>query len=133
MKRMKKIASILLAMVMVLGMSLTAFAAGDYTITIDKNDKDAKDHIYDAYQIFAGDLAENPEYTEGGAQPQYILSNIQWGSGIKNATEDKVAGLLAALQGDDTIGSKFKDITAGDPKAATKVAEVTHTSHTDIC
>lgn len=124
MKRMKKIASILLAMVMVLGMSLTAFAAGDYTITIDKNDKDAKDHIYDAYQIFAGDLAENPEYTEGGAQPQYILSNIQWGSGIKNATEDKVAGLLAALQGDDTIGSKFKDITAGDPKAATKVAEV---------
>ncbi len=127
MKRMKKIASILLAMVMVLGMSLTAFAAGDYTITIDKNDKDAKDHIYDAYQIFAGDLADNPEYTEGGTQPQYILSNIQWGSGIKNESEDKVAGLLAALQGDATIGSKFVGITAEDPKAATKVAEVIKT------
>lgn len=127
MKRMKKIASILLAMVMVLGMSLTAFAAGDYTITIDKNDKDAKDHIYDAYQIFAGDLADNPEYTEGGTQPKYILSNIQWGSGIKNESEDKVEVLLAALQSDATIGSKFAGITAEDSKAATKVAEVIKT------
>lgn len=127
MKRMKKIVSILLAMVMVLGMSLTVFAAGDYKITIDKNDKDAKDHIYDAYQIFAGDLADNPEYTEGGNQPEYILSNIQWGSGIKTETEDKVAVLLAALQADSTIGAKFNGITADDPKAATKVAEVIKT------
>lgn len=127
MKRMKKIASILLAMVMVLGMGLTAFAAGDYTITIDKNDKDAKDHVYDAYQIFAGDLADNPDYEEDNTKPKYILSNIQWGSGIKNDTEDKVADLLAALQADATIGSRFAGITADDPKAATKVAEVIKT------
>lgn len=66
MKRMRKIAGILLAMVMVLGMGLTAFAADtlSHTITVKQNENDKAEHTYEAYQIFAGDLAENPEYRD---------------------------------------------------------------------
>lgn len=111
MKRIKKIASVLLAVVMVLGMSLTAFAAGNYKITINKNAQDTNDHVYEAYQIFAGDLADNPEYATDKNKPQYILSNIKWGSGIVSETEDKSKGLLAALKADTQIGSRFTNVS----------------------
>ncbi len=91
MKRMKKIVSILLAMAMVVGMSLTVFAADNnqHKITVTQNVDDKTEHTYEAYQIFAGDLA-----TVGGQQ---ILSNIIWGKGVN---ED---ALLAALQVDATF------------------------------
>lgn len=44
-----------------------------YTITINNV---SKDHTYEAYQIFGGDL-----YKENGAKTP-ILSNIHWGSGV---------------------------------------------------
>lgn len=118
MKRMKKIVSILLAMVMVLGMSLTAFAADNkpWTITINKNEDDKADHVYEAYQIFKGDL-------EGGK-----LSNIEWGSGI-DAT--KIDAALAALKADDTFLEKDaegNDVNKfADCKDATDVAKVLNT------
>ena len=72
MKRTKRIASVLLALVMALSLITTAFAAGEtYSITI-KND--AAGHTYEAYQIFAGDLA-----IKDGVK---TLSNIRWGSGV---------------------------------------------------
>lgn len=63
MKRMKKIVSILLAMAMVVGMSLTVFAADNnqHTITVTQNQNDKTSHTYEAYQIFKGDLAEVTE------------------------------------------------------------------------
>lgn len=79
MKRMKKLASLVLAVVMALAMTMTVSAADSYTITI-KNE--ATGHIYEAYQIFKGDLSEDKK----------ILSNVEWGSGV-NDTE-----LLTALQ-----------------------------------
>ena len=49
MKKMKKIFALLIAMVMVLGMSTSVFAAGSNTITVDKNfDKQS----YSLYKIF---------------------------------------------------------------------------------
>lgn len=54
MKKMRKLASILLALVMALGMTSTVFAA-DTT------------HTYEIYQIFTGD------YSDG------VLSNVKWG------------------------------------------------------
>ncbi len=103
MKRMKKIVSILLAMVMVLGMSLTVFAADNnqHTITVTQNSADKTEHTYDAYQIFAGDLAEK----EG----KKVLSNIIWGSGVNGDA------LLKALQADETF-----NVVAGENESDPK-------------
>lgn len=71
---MKKFASILLALVMILSMATTAFAEETtpvtYTLTLSNA---LEGHTYTAYQIFAGDLHEG------------VLSNIVWGSGVTEA------------------------------------------------
>lgn len=66
MKHMKKLASLLLALVMVFALATTAFAA-DTTITAPSGST----RTYDVYQIFTGDLAGD------------VLSNVKWG---KNGT-----------------------------------------------
>ena len=80
MKRMKKLASLVLALVMALAMATTAFAANTtaHTITIT-NEKSG--HTYTAYQVFAGDISDGK------------LTNIVWGSGVNG--DD----LLTALKG----------------------------------
>lgn len=84
MKKIKKLAAILLALAMTMMMAIPTLAAETYTITID-NEKTG--HTYEAYQIFTGDLYEN----EGNS----ILSNIQWGNGVNSTA------LLAALKTQD--------------------------------
>lgn len=75
MKTMKKILSLVMGLVMALAMSVTAFAAGEnYSITIENS---VPGHTYEAYQIFAGDLA-----VKDGNK---VLSNITWGSGVDTA------------------------------------------------
>ncbi len=74
MNKLRKLTCLLLAMVMVFALAAAASAEGTYTITIT-NEKTG--HIYEAYQIFAGDLAEK----DGNK----ILSNITWGSGVTDA------------------------------------------------
>lgn len=65
MKKMKKLVSLMLAVVMVLAMTVVA-SAENHTITGPSNG-----HTYEVYQIFTGDLSSN------------ILSNVKWG---KNGT-----------------------------------------------
>ena len=68
MKHIKKLASLLLVLVMVFALATTAFAEETaYSITINNS---AKDHTYEAYQIFTGNLSGT------------TLSNIVWGSGV---------------------------------------------------
>lgn len=75
MKAMKKLASLLLALVMALALAVPAFAAGEtYSITIANA---AAGHTYEAYQIFAGDLSTN-------ADGKKVLSNIIWGNGVSD-------------------------------------------------
>lgn len=83
MKQAKKIASILLALVMVFALATTAMAdEGDapsttpttYTITAPTDST----HTYDVYQIFTGDLSGT------------TLSNVKWG---KNGTETEGASV----------------------------------------
>lgn len=95
---MKKIASILLILTVVLTMTVgTAFAA---TVTVP-SDGILKDHSFTAYQVFYG-------REEGG-----VLSDVQWGNGINNET------FLAALKTDTTFGSEFAG--CADAAAVAKV------------
>ena len=87
MKKLKQIGSLVLALMLAVALSCPAFAAGNYTITIANA---AAGHIYEAYQIFTGDLSEG------------TLSNIEWGNGINDAGK---ATLGDAAEKAKTIGT----------------------------
>ena len=88
MKHIKKLASLLLVLVMVLSLATTAFAAETYSITINNS---AEGHTYEAYQIFTGDLATN----EAGNK---VLSNIVWGSGVSEAGQTALGDAAAKAE-----------------------------------
>ena len=111
MKTVKRALALVLALTLLLAMSATVFAADDTTYTITINNT-TTGHTYEAYQIFAGDLAEKDGKT--------ILSNIEWGSGVNGAA------LLTALKADATLGNDFKDCTT-----AAQVADVLATYGSD--
>lgn len=102
MKKFKKIASLMLALVMALTMTLSLVSANETTYSITINNS-AEGHTYEAYQIFTGDLSEN------------VLSNIVWGSGItsegQTALQDKydtaetksASGVAEALTNDNAV------------------------------
>lgn len=89
MKHMKKMVSLLLAMVMAFAMTITTFAAN-----VEVPDK-LSGHTFKAYQIFTGTQAES----EGA------LGDVEWGNGIDSAK------FLAALKADATVGAIFEDCT----------------------
>ena len=97
MKKMKKLVSLLLAVVMVLAMTVVAHAA---TVTVPSGGI-LKDHTFTAYQVLSG------------REEDSILSDVQWGSGINSAD------FLAALKADTTNGSLFTNCT--DAAAVAKV------------
>jgi len=67
----KKVFAVLLAMVLILSLTITAFAEEPtYTITIDKNEAG---RVYKAYQIFTGDISSAE------------MTNIQWGADVTDA------------------------------------------------
>ena len=111
MKTVKRALALVLALTLLLAMSATVFAADDTTYTITINNT-TTGHTYEAYQIFAGDLAEKDGKT--------ILSNIEWGSGVNGDA------LLTALKADATLGNDFKDCTT-----AAQVADVLATYGSD--
>ncbi len=107
MKRIKKLASLVLALTLALTMALPALAADNdpHTITVNQNADDKTTHTYEAYQIFAGDLAN----VEG----KKVLSNIIWGAGVNGDA------LLAALKAEKSFAGAFDKCTT-----AAEVAEV---------
>ena len=118
MNRMKKFASIMLALVMAFALMAPAFASGETDTTppetteklegetgsITINNATAG-HTYDAYQIFKGDLSYTGTNSDGDAKDP-VLSNIEWGSGVISdgaalAAAKKVAGLENATSAAD--------------------------------
>lgn len=87
MRKAKKLAAVLLSLTMAMLLTIPAFAAENYSITI-QNDKTG--HTYEAYQIFTGDVSSDAQ--QGGNVEGPILSNIVWGRGVNGA------GLLTALK-----------------------------------
>ena len=94
MKHIKKLASLLLALVMVLGLATTAFAAD---VTNNTN------HSYNAYQIFSGTQADS----------SVPLGDVEWGSGINSAA------FLAELKTDSrfNVGTDGANIFASSTTA----------------
>lgn len=84
MKKMKKIIALALSFMMVVAMSVAAFASeatGAFTITAPDTD-----HQYEIYQIFTGDLSDK------------TLSNVKWGQNGTGTVGEKVdAEVLAKL------------------------------------
>jgi fimbrial isopeptide formation D2 family protein/LPXTG-motif cell wall-anchored protein len=83
MKKLNKMLSMLLAVIMVLGMNITVMAAGDCSVTI-KNSQTG--HTYEAYQIFSG--------TKSGDS----LVSIDWGTGVDSAKVTANASLGSDAQ-----------------------------------
>jgi len=107
MKFAKKLLSVLLVVFMLAAMMATpAMAAeGDLTITIDN---EAAGHTYAAYQIFTGTLNDKG-----------VLSNIQWGSGIKSDA------FLAALKECDDFTVDGTNLFAGAADAKSVAGVIT--------
>lgn len=98
MKHLKKLASILLVLVMALSVTTTAFAA---------DVKNNTTHSYNAYQIFSGTQADS-------SAP---LCDVAWGSGIDGAA------FLTELKNDTRFAKEGKNIFA-DCTTAADVAAV---------
>ena len=114
MKQAKKLAAVLLSLVLVLALAVPASAAGNYTITIT-NDQDG--HTYEAYQIFAGTVSSDDP--TAGNVPGPMLGDITWGNGVNDASHVE---LLAALKADETIGARFDGINDATDAAAVAAA-----------
>ncbi|MCD8321761.1 MAG: isopeptide-forming domain-containing fimbrial protein [Oscillospiraceae bacterium] len=85
MSKMKRLASLLLALALVLALGVSAFADDTtYTITINN---ETSGYTYVAYQIFAGTLDSTGT----------VLSDIEWSNGVDGTA------LLTALKADNTV------------------------------
>ncbi len=108
MKRTKKALSVLLALILCLSLGVSALAAEQtYTITINHNEAG---HTYSVYQIFTGDLS----YAGEGGKP--ILSNIEWGTGVK--TDDIYAALGGKYAGCESAADVAEELGAAAADAA---------------
>lgn len=88
MKKVKKILSVILVMIMALTMALPAAAAGNRTLTINSK---TSGHTYQAYQVFSGRLDSTGK----------LLADINWGANIDTTKEVDGKTMLAAIQGLD--------------------------------
>ena len=126
MKRIKKLAALMMAAIMALAMSITAFAAD-----VTENDSDASkkvEHTYEIYQIFIGDYAK----VEG----KDVLSNIKWGGNSKHRTgevvDDAVLKELEAVQNATSDTEKLAVINKYANLDSTPMMTGTETKYTGL-
>lgn len=97
MKRIKRIASLILAMAMIFAMSATVLAANNGESNAPEGQagtSKAVTHTYEIYQIFTADYADK------------VLSNIKWGANGTGSVGEKVdTTVLDALEGAANVTS----------------------------
>lgn len=122
MTRMKKLASLLLAMVMALALAVPALAAEgedpiDVIVTIDK--EKGEGHSFTAYQIFTGAPSDEGSLKE---------TTIKWAEGVDPTK------LLAALQANETFGNLFvlpEGVEVNSDEGAQEIAEILYENFMD--
>ncbi|MBR3448825.1 MAG: isopeptide-forming domain-containing fimbrial protein [Oscillospiraceae bacterium] len=110
MKKMKRLASLLLVTASFFAMSMTSFAE-DYTITINKPSSSSitlANHTYEAYQIFSAVLDSAHTDSQEGT-----LSQIQWGT---NANGTAIIEALTGTSAPAALKTAFASC-AGVPEA----------------
>lgn len=113
MKKTRKLLSIILCLALTLCLALPALAdPTTYTLTINS---DTSGHTYEAYQIFAGELAKIPGTNKD------TLVNITWGSGLRSTGEELMAE-LAKISVNKPAEYPFASCESADD-VATKLAE----------
>lgn len=101
MKHLKKLASVLLALVMAAALMAPAFAATTVTVRVPEK---SENHTYDVYQIFTGE----PEGDRA-------FNNLKWGTGIAADKRDAmVDALKAAFTNDARMVSLEKKNAEGE-------------------
>ena len=119
MKTMKKLMALVLGVVMMLAMTVSAFADGTTTNTISVPASDT--HSYSVYQIFTGDLS-----TDGK------LSNVKWGAnGTGTKGEDVAEDVLNELTSVDANASDTEKLAVIEKyfdSTSESVGTVTNTS-----
>ena len=98
MKNLKKIMVLLIAMVMVVGMSVSVFAADTHTITVKSTDT----HTYKVFQVLTGTLSE-----EGS----YQLGNPEWGADAISEPGD-VNTFITSITADGLTEAQIADLVA---------------------
>jgi fimbrial isopeptide formation D2 family protein/LPXTG-motif cell wall-anchored protein len=119
-RRISALLALVVALVMVLGMSVNVLAATTITIgTKTGNQVDLQRHSFTAYQLFKGNQSQSGE-----------LGNVEWGTGINGAD------FLTALKADSTVGTDFASCSTAvqvaekiaaygsAPAKAQKIAEI---------
>lgn len=106
MKHLKKLGSVLLALVMVMALAAPAFASGDgnanVKLTLDEN----SGHMFDLYQLFTGTPKDGASLD---------LDTIQWGPHVdKTKLGDLWEALAEAFPGVFNDGNGKNNIVAGD-------------------
>ena len=100
MKLFKKLASFILAfaMVMAIAMPSVVMAADNttYKLTLQNT---VKDHTYEVYQVFSGTLS-----TKEGKK---VLSDLKWGSGVKEGAYKETAKAKADTLTDELAARAF--------------------------
>lgn len=128
MKNMKKFASVLVAIVLVLAMSVPAFAAGTWTGTITINSAanvsvDGKTFgaykILDAEAVNEADLSKGVIYTIPAAMQSFY--DTKFGGDDGSATIEEVVAALDAIKDDSDALQAF----AKEALAAAKTADIT--------
>lgn len=112
MKFVKKLTALFLAVVMVMAMGITAFAADPITLTIDKAEQG---HTYKVYQILTGDLTGlSNDRIDGLNDPteQGRLSNMKPGSNV-----------LDTYKASGTTQKDYKDATDKILKALAQIED----------
>ena len=117
MKGIKKLLTGILAATLIMGTTVTAFAADNAGTTVESSETtytltitDSRSgRSFEAYQILTGDLSEKNE--------DLTLSNIKWGNGVANKvegtllTETELAALPGKNADRDTIDAYLKTLT----------------------
>lgn len=121
---LKRALSLVMAVMLVLGMGITALAADPAPTTYDITVPSDDDHTYAVYQIFTGDYATE---TVDGTTKEY-LSNVKWGANGKlpsgvNIGDAVSAAILTELQ--NATGSSHKDLL----KVIEKYVDLDTTAH----